>query len=742
MKRSVLFLWGLVFIINLFAFADFTMPSGYLKEKDISLGHPEEYICHSNNKDILSHHVRGTWIVYEDVIVDTQDGEYGYLSSFGIRLFSWNNFAAETLSPLIEVDSDSTGILENKALDMDASSISGNDELYVAALVVYWTWDALHKVAARNKILTYRYDISDDEFIYSPNIERDKLAFESIGDVTIVTESDGDTYIYWTETEYENSTYEYFLFWQERGGSPLGDPESIFLGESGSSYDLKLDATFDYGTDETYIAVECPPGTSFKLYCKDLSDDDPFHLVTVSSAKNPSIDSYSWNSSRDFVVAYEKTTDGVAFRKYASGSIGSENVKSTESDAVDPCIICYTWGSNSTDWANNSTEIITWNQSGYAYLSRKTGATEDNNIILANSSVGNHDSYTPDTKEPLISCISPTSCLIDSTNCLGGFFAVWHDPYTGMPVDTAYIWGKHSNNVPFRTMTIEDDNVQGYIDDTPSDSSPLTVYLETFEGYPLEEEKVQFEYQYYKTGESFQQGDQVYYSKVSYEVEDLLDPYNIKLQVNVLSGKSQFPGDNIREVSSTGTYSDETTGYWNFWQYFPDDDGKEYLGFFFNHYGTMYCEAEIDNDGERDQPKLDLKFIDWTNADAIDCDEGEDITCPYVATCDDVLDKNDFPGTTTDKVSCLSGSSIVGHWLQILIPGNTEATITMSALSGCMGGLGLYVDCDDFPSSPHETSCGYTPSVDYTNSSSSQIAIYVLANYHQCEDPTITISCE
>jgi|GEM_PF-3795991 len=126
----------------------------------------------------------------------------------------------------------------------------------------------------------------------------------------------------------------------------------------------------------------------------------------------------------------------------------------------------------------------------------------------------------------------------------------------------------------------------------------------------------------------------------------------------------------------------------------------------------------------------------------IECSAGKSCTCPYPTDCDTVLDKTDFPGSTSNMVSCLSGPSITGHWIQVDVPDNYEITVDMDNLSGSQGGLAIFEDCGDYPLYALDQDCGYGPNISYENDSGQEQSFYILTNYHQCENPLITVSCE
>lgn len=121
-----------------------------------------------------------------------------------------------------------------------------------------------------------------------------------------------------------------------------------------------------------------------------------------------------------------------------------------------------------------------------------------------------------------------------------------------------------------------------------------------------------------------------------------------------------------------------------------------------------------------------------------ECSPGESCACPFIADCDEVYVKNDFPGVTNDHVGCISGTGIIGHWLKVTIPAKTEITVEIDGLQGSQGGIGFYSGCISLV----KQTCGYNPTLSYENTQESPVTGYALVNYHQCESPVFTITCE
>jgi hypothetical protein len=255
--------------------------------------------------------------------------------------------------------------------------------------------------------------------------------------------------------------------------------------------------------------------------------------------------------------------------------------------------------------------------------------------------------------------------------------------------------------------------------------------------------------------------DQVYSTKLIYYY-DLTNSVNPGLLGGMqLTWRTNFTVD-LPETGATpickcsGTSSQMSNGY-NTIEVGQGDTGLNFFhdtpimtaGWYFWRILSQGVQNEYEKDifkYETSYPKFRFNYIDWEPSWIHGIPNppfpGYSCSIPFPVLCDEILDRSDIPGVTTDRVDCISGPGFTGHWLEILIPDCYSATVEIDNLQGSQGGIGLYSSCAKYPEDPIEVKCGYGVSVTYKNESGGAQTIYALVNYHQCEDPVITISCD
>lgn len=657
-KTQASLLLAVVLLMHSTAFAGFTFGTSSLKQGDLGQTLDPTVDSVVLETDLLSHHLKGTWVAYDESYLPlyVSEDDPGWIR---LHLFPWWNFAAEVPSSRIYGlarggvrDSDpsspsicnlyletdpGTGnlgtmaISDVRAIDMDASSPTNS--IYLAVLVQYSEMHGLP--TGMQSVYTLQYSIANATFS-NPILQVQRYGMpgtgQGIDDVSLTLDGNGAPLLFWTEWKSDYGSNVAYRFLQGKYlSSPAvvvncqnGDfaPQSVGSATVGSATYAAfshVDAIYDNHVqrDEILLAVDQLNENSFSVntyvVAKGSLVFSPVSQGSINDAHDASIDCYSWNSTRDFAVAYQRRVGtahvGVGFSKY-NGTSFAGTVATTNADAERPSICCYAWGTSSAQWNSNASEVVVWQQGDKSKLCRKTGGAFDTDIILAQQKTG-HASSTSGNQQPMVAC--PTydlSVTPPPAFPLNGFYTLWHDgPNT-------LVYGKRSDSVSFKSRTVSGPLYVTLWVNYKAAGSPLpgpftivsylsSLVLNWYSNPPADVVTYNdgmIEYRVYNWyGE-----DQAYYSRATYTIS--VNGYIVKLVYVDNHYDNDVRNDPyLTEHPNTGSFQTETTGRWNFWEKFPATYNQ--LGLYMPHDGSMGISQYSATVPQT--PYLEIKYLDW-----------------------------------------------------------------------------------------------------------------------------------
>jgi|GEM_PF-6709153 len=749
-----------------FSFGAFNYPSDYIKGAEITKDYKIEV------SDILSHHTAGTWVAYNETFftVDNPGPPHGYTR---IHMFNWNHFGDSVASdPIIdywgEHEWDYPFVYMVPAISMDYSE--DDDLIYIAMNVIYWCKSC---GCCRWEIVTWAFDPDEGCFVDGPDVLVNRSEGctnpTRIQDVTVVCENkssaspDNASYVYWTEYYEDEGDAHYKIQRRLIGSSTLTGDNSTWYQSLGTWTNVSrpffyVDGEYDYQEDLTYIVVDSLGSSNarrVKAYKIVADASTTTDLGNISNSCCPTVDCYPWTkSTADFVVGFERldgsgNNAGIGGAKYSGSSFYTPITLTTNTSARSPSTVSYTWGANSTQRASNTTEIVVWEQGSECRMARRLSSTVDTDIILAKQESG-HPSSTDVNDKPLVASISRTAPNDSSSYDYGGFYAIWHKNLN--TTSPQYIYGKHSSHsAPFASLSGDTTgkyrtNYDNGAFSSEQTGSSFTIDLEGMSGLTWDWHDGILKYETL----SFPTGNQVYETIVDYKIDSITinEGQSSDAEVTVVCANDWSDGNirndpDINTHGSAGTYQTDATDVWNFWEKFPDGNNP-YLGFYMPYGPFGYSEFESVINNTTTYTTYDCKYIKWINtatlADPYSCTEGSECKCAYEASCPDTFDPMQISGTTSDLVGCMSSvPGTTGNWVKIIVPASTTVYINLEDSIGNTVGMGIYEDCCQ---NPEDSDCdtGGDLTMSYQNSTSHEIRIWVLLNYHQCGDIDVTIS--